>query len=1048
MSNGNFNENTRVQVPAAIHLVRLGYTYLSRINDDAYDHSTNILKDIFVNSVMKLNPTMTESEVKNTLADIIRKCRDNEDLGREFYNTITSQTGIKYIDFENPDNNQWHVTTEFTCENDRTHDNFRPDITIFVNGMPLVFIEVKKPNNKDGMKAEHDRTEIRCHNSAFRSFFNITQFMIFSNNEEYDDNDREHIKGSYYATPSNGDVFFSLFREEDADLYSKVCINEEVDDDIEKEILFHRNCPQLKSHPEYQTNLNPKTPANRILTSMLSRERLLFILRYSIVYVQHTKKVKDSEGNEVSVIELQEHIMRYQQLFATYAIRRKLDSGANGGIIWHTQGSGKTALAYYNVKSLTDYFAKLNTPVKFYFIVDRIDLLEQSQTEFSERGLIVRTFQDRDKVMEDFKNNTATENSEGKPEIAVINIQKFATDGKNITKKAVYSTNLRRIFFIDEAHRGYSPKGSFLANLLQADEKAIRIALTGTPLIKEELESWRVFGDYIHTYYYDKSIADGYTLKLMREDIETVYKEEITKIIDRLTEEIKVKKSDIDHNLIIENESYCKPVLEYILHDMRRSRIQLGSKHMGGMIVCETNKQARVFDELLKEIENGKNDAMKAALILHDEGNKEERKITIDAFKKTTDIDILIVNAMLLTGFDAPRLKKLYLMRKLDGHNLLQALTRVNRLYQDFKYGYVVDFANIKENFIDTNNLYMRELNRTNESQNGENNGQGAGNVLMPSNDEIIQLMSDIKESMFQYSTENAEEFSHQLESINDKEQLYQLRNTLENAKALTNQVRSFGDDELKERFKLLQIDAIPALINEVSHRIQRINLLENTDHKADVSGIIREALSMMKYEIKKKGNEELQIYYNDLRERYTKVEIEFSSNFDTEEDAYILLSEDFRKYFARKGFTPDTVADAREDIHYMDEVMEKIKKINQANAVLKAKYNNDEKFARVHKRIVEENKKREAHNPKLRILISPREMEIAYGLNAIKNAIDEKVYLDYNKLNNSSYFDQMVMQSLASKLHELNINAERQDRQWLCTKIANQYLEGYRDMV
>ena len=1042
----NFNENTRVQVPAAMHLVRLGYTYLSSINDDAYDHSTNILKDIFVQSIMKLNPLMTETEAENALADIIRKCRNNEDLGREFYSIITSQTGIKYIDFENPENNQWHVTTEFTCENERTHDNFRPDITIFVNGLPLVFIEVKKPNNKDGMKPELERTETRCHNSAFRSFFNVTQFMIFSNNEEYDDNDKEHIKGSYYATPSNGSVFFSLFREEDNDLYSKVCINEEVDDEIEKEILFHRNCQQLKSHPEYKTNLNPNTPANRILTSMLSRERLLFILRYSIVYVNHTKTEKDDNGNEVPIVELQEHIMRYQQLFATFAIRRKLDSGANGGIIWHTQGSGKTALTYYNVKSLTDYFSKSNTPVKFYFIVDRIDLLEQAQTEFSERGLIVRTFQDRDKVMEDIKNNVVADNSNGKPEIAVINIQKFASDGSHITKKEVYSTNLRRIFFIDEAHRGYSPKGSFLANLLQADDKAIRIALTGTPLIKEELESWRVFGNYIHTYYYDKSIADGYTLKLLREDIETVYKEEITKIIDTLTNEVKVKKSDIDHNVIIENKTYCSAVLDYILRDMRRSRIQLDSEHMGGMIVCETNTQARVIYELFKETEHGNSDAMTASLILHDEGNKEERKGYIEEFKKTTNIDVLIVNAMLLTGFDAPRLKKLYLLRKLDGHNLLQALTRVNRLYQNFKYGYVVDFANIKENFIDTNNLYMKELNRTNESEDGQDNGVGAGVALMLSNDEIIQQMTEIKETMFQYATENAEMFSQQLESITDKEQLYKLRNTLENAKALTNQVRSFGDKELKERFERLQIGIIPSLISEVSHRIQRINLLESTDHKADVSGIIREALSMMQFEFRQKGKEELRIYYNDLRERYSKVESEFSSNFDTEEDAYVLLSEDFRKYFAKKGFTPDTVADAREDIHYMDEVMAKIKMINQANAVLKAKYHDDEKYARVHKRIVEENRKRESHTPKLKVLISPKEVEIVDGLNAIKNAIDEQVYLDYNKLNNEAYFDQMVMSGLFNQLHNLHIETERTDRRWLCNKIASEYLDGYRD--
>lgn len=217
------------------------------------------------------------------------------------------------------------------------------------------------------------------------------------------------------------------------------------------------------------------------------------------------------------------------------------------------------------------------------------------------RGLVVRQAQSREELMADFSDNTVRHNAEGKPEIMVVNIQKFATDHQRITKKEVYSTNLRRIFFIDEAHRGYSPEGSFLANLFEADQQAIKIALTGTPLIKAERESWRVFGDYIHTYYYDKSISDGYALKLMREDIETVYKEEITAILDRLTSEVKVKKSDIEHNTIIEHDSYLRPVLRYIIRDIKRSRIQQDAPHMAGMIVCETNPQAREVFRLLQE---------------------------------------------------------------------------------------------------------------------------------------------------------------------------------------------------------------------------------------------------------------------------------------------------------------------------------------------------------------------------------------------------------------------------------------------------------------
>ena len=276
-------------------------------------------------------------------------------------------------------------------------------------------------------------------------------------------------------------------------------------------------------------------------------------------------------------------------MFASYAIRRMLDKGTKSGIIWHTQGSGKTALAYYSVRSLTDYFAKRNVVTKFYFIVDRIDLMEQATDEFAARGLVVHNAKSRTELMDDIASNALTQNSEGKLEIMVVNIQKFKEDKTQVKLDESYNTHMQRIFFIDEAHRGYNPKGSFLANLLEADTNAIKIALTGTPLLREERESWRVFGDYIHTYYYDKSIADGYTCKLMREPVETIYKEKIESILDQLAGNVEVKKSDIDRNKIIEHESYLNALLDYIISDFRRFRLQQDDDTVGAMIVCKTN---------------------------------------------------------------------------------------------------------------------------------------------------------------------------------------------------------------------------------------------------------------------------------------------------------------------------------------------------------------------------------------------------------------------------------------------------------------------------
>lgn len=216
---GTFSENTRVQIPAALHLVRLGYTYLSRIEDDSYDHRTNILKEPFATALRRLNPDITDARIEQELV-VLSRISGNDDLGREFYKRIT-QGDLKYIDFDNKENNLWHVTTEFTCRNDETQDEFRPALTVFINGLPLAFIEVKKPNNHQGILAERSRINTRMANKAFRTFFSVTQLMIFSNNEEYNTDSQVPISGAFYAAPSKTQAFFNVFREADPALLGK-----------------------------------------------------------------------------------------------------------------------------------------------------------------------------------------------------------------------------------------------------------------------------------------------------------------------------------------------------------------------------------------------------------------------------------------------------------------------------------------------------------------------------------------------------------------------------------------------------------------------------------------------------------------------------------------------------------------------------------------------------------------------------------------------------------------------------------------------------------
>ena len=268
---GNFNENTRVQVPAALHLCKLGYQYLDENDIMVYDHKTNILTDVFLRSVKRINPEVSSEEVSTLYSKVVNMA-DNADLGREFYALLSANSGVKLVDLENPDNNEWHVTTEFTCHNDETDDEFRPDITCFVNGMPLAFIEVKKPNNHEGILAERDRINMRMSKKCFRTFFNITQLMIFSNNQEYDNTNRVPIQGAFYCCSSLSKAFFNVFREEDKSFVAQYPYLP-LSLDIENKVLKHRNCVVLKNLNEYQTNKQPTTPTNRIITSMLSKER-------------------------------------------------------------------------------------------------------------------------------------------------------------------------------------------------------------------------------------------------------------------------------------------------------------------------------------------------------------------------------------------------------------------------------------------------------------------------------------------------------------------------------------------------------------------------------------------------------------------------------------------------------------------------------------------------------------------------------------------------------------------------------------------------------
>ena len=1056
MAKNVFNEATRVQLTALVHLTRIGYTYVGKIPMGAtgyYDPDTNILTSIFERQFKTLNPVAAAKGITaEGILSEIRKELDDDDLGRQFYKRLTSVSPVRLVDFEHPENNTYHCTAEFTCKNGE--DEFRPDITLFINGLPLVFIEVKKPNNAGGMVAESKRmNEIRFPNKKFRRFINITQLMIFSNNMEYDAKGGiVPIEGVFYCTAARNQAKFNCFREDNPARAKIAPFNKNypyapIDADIEKRILMDFNVPVLSQNAEYQTNRDINTPTNRVLTSMVSPERLLFLLKYGIAYIHEEKEAEDG-----SIITKDEkHIMRYQQMFAALAIREKLAAGVKSGVVWHTQGSGKTALSFHLSKVLKDFYASQNKVAKFYFIVDRLDLLEQATEELGNRGLKVTTANSRSELMEQFRKNQALQGNSGADEITVVNIQKFEDDTEKVDLPN-YATNLQRVFIMDEAHRGYKPGGCFLSNLFNADKNAIKIALTGTPLIGSEKASCKVFGDYFHTYYYDRSIQDGYTLKIIREDIETSYRKKLNEAFENVQK--LVEKGSVSKNQIIEHPAYVKALLRYIIDDLVKFRAIQGDNDLGGMIICETSEQARNLFAHFNEIQDELNETraqkinLKAGLVLFDSDDKETRKKIIGDFKKNYTIDILIVFNMLLTGFDAPRLKRLYFGRKIKDHNLLQAITRVNRPYKNMKRGFLIDFADIKQNFDETNAAYLRELNRYNDDSDGTNPDDKLPDMysqVMEDKDALIGQMKLARQALFSYTIDNAEVFSTEVSSLEDKKVLIELRKALELAKDAVNLVRTFGDDALKKDFEKLNIEKLPQMLSEVNHRIAIINQKEAWNNSDATQFAVNEAMMNIEFNFSCIGTEELKIIDDgtELEHKYKRALRGFLDNFDHEDPEYVELEREFKRIFDKHGFKPENIAVYNEQNRAMDDILKRLEELRKNNEALLRKYKGDTKFAYVHKRIREENKAREPKH--LAPIISKFDEDIVQALLTIKGSIDTKVYDRNDILKQDAYFGKTVMKEIADGLAQFpQIKPEMPDYVFIQQRIAKQYINQY----
>lgn len=937
----HFNEDTRVKFPATIHFLRLGYKYQS-LKDSVIDFETKIFKNRFKPALEKINGRKIEEDEINELISEINSLIKNNDLGKEFYKRlISSEHSIKLIDFDNIQNNDFAVVDElpFSIKEGSEEGSFRPDINILINGIPLAFLEVKHPNNCGGIQVEFERMiNKRLKNDDYRKYFNLIQIVSFSNNMEYEDADddiADEVKaGSFYTTPNGKMTSFSFFREDIKEYHANYKLKEIDEKTIKHVVKDGGYDPAETDAEEFRTNLSDTTPCNRFITSFYDKERFLYMLHYGIMFLTEIKKVHNETTNTDEEIPVkQKHIMRYPQFFATRAILKRFGEKDKNGIIWHTQGSGKTALSAYSNRIITDYFAKKQVNARFFFIVDRLDLMTQTTSEFKARGFNVINVSNKIEFAKELK-KPLDDNNDGIGTVCVVNVQKLMEESKMPVVENEYNVKVQRIFFVDEAHRSYNVHGEFFKNLMTCDEHGIFIAMTGTPLLTKKERSNLKFGDYIHKYFYDKSIADGYTLRIKKEQIDTTAKAEIRA-------NLEIENQDLDSKDVYESDDYIDGVSKYIERDFRNFRLVNSDSTIGGMIVCRSNEQARKINEWFK-----KNSKLTTGLVMSDSENSavqsEINKQNQISFRESEFPDMLVVHYMLTTGYDVKRLKKMYLLRGPHAQSLLQTISRVNRPYKNpcgkvYQYGYIVDFVDIEKEYNNTLDAYLKEL----EADMNEDSDEDVSlSGLVVDKEDIKKKFDKIIVELKKFiPNDNLELFVNMMQYYN-KEALLKIKKFLIQVKDCSIEFKLSKADEYS---KLIDDDKVNKYLRTVNDRISFINLSSQAINTLDIMNneevvkviyeFIRTSISVLdlgKFILKDED-------FDKVKDVVTKLQDEVQKNKNKKDIKVQKLEEMLKKIFEKmKVFDYDNIDELTDELK---KAYEEAKRINEENDRLSQTY-------------------------------------------------------------------------------------------------------------
>ena len=331
-----------------------------------------------------------------------------------------------------------------------------------------------------------------------------------------------------------------------------------------------------------------------------------------------------------------------------------------------------------------------------------------------------------------------------------------------------------------------------------------------------------------------------------------------------------------------------------------------------------------------------------------------------------------------------------------------------------------------------------QELNQFSTPEQGQ---QSVTNTVLVSEQEVKEKMLEAREVLFDYTINNAEVFAQELEEIDDRDKRLQIRRKLEVAKAVWNEVRTMGDENLKEVAQRMQPGDVQNLLKAVNARIDNVNLKNVFSHEQEVSGMINEALATIDFKFRKIGENEMEIG-SDIKDQMKQKRIQLSNEMqeciDQDDEEYVSLTKIIQEHFAKKNFEVGSMAEAKEEMGFMDMCMERIRKINRANANLQAKYHGDSKYVRAHKQI-------RRHEQKFgKTMLTEKEVIQCEALNRIKDAIDMLIDNRKELIFNEADFNAQVIGAVARCLHEIELKAKPDDRRYVAGVLAGEYLREF----